>query len=50
MTRALLCFWLVAIGVLAACENPETYPVSGEACAPDDPVKDLSAENCTPPV
>ncbi|WP_299686865.1 hypothetical protein [uncultured Tateyamaria sp.] len=50
MKRALLCLCLAALGVLAACETPDTYPVSGEACAPDDPVKDLSAENCTPPV
>lgn len=34
---------------LAACATPETYPVSGEECNPDDPVQSFEAADCLPP-
>ncbi|MFL4470993.1 hypothetical protein ACERZ8_14295 [Tateyamaria armeniaca] len=40
---------VIALVFLQACENPETYPVSGEDCGPNDPVLDLNAEDCTVP-
>ena len=30
---------LCALLALVACSEPGTYPVSGEECGPDDPVK-----------
>ncbi|UWQ82088.1 hypothetical protein [Leisingera caerulea] len=32
--------------LLAACNEPGTYPVSGEECGPDDPVLELDASDC----
>ncbi len=40
---------LFAAITLSACE-PETYPISGEECGPNDPVQELDATNCLPPV
>ncbi|WP_269204295.1 hypothetical protein [Roseovarius gahaiensis] len=36
---------------LAGCEYDNTYPVSGEECAPGDPVQDMDAAelDCVPP-
>ncbi|MCV3271156.1 hypothetical protein [Roseobacter sinensis] len=34
---------------LVACTQPETYPISGETCGPDDPVLDLDAADCGTP-
>ncbi|MGO4915362.1 hypothetical protein [Pseudogemmobacter sp. W21_MBD1_M6] len=45
--------WLVlafSILSLAGCATNGTYPVSGEVCRPDDPVKQLDASDCLPPV
>ncbi len=39
----------LAVFGLVACEPVDRYPVSGEACAPDDPVKELDAIDCAPP-
>ena len=40
----------VALALLAACEGPQSnYPVSGEECAPTDPVQTIDARECTPP-
>ncbi|WP_415402727.1 hypothetical protein [Tateyamaria sp. SN3-11] len=50
MTIARLSAIFLALLVLQGCDNPEQYPISGEACAPDDPVQELSIENCLPPV
>ncbi len=36
--------------ILSACERQNTYPVSGEECGPDDPVKTLDEGDCKPPV
>lgn len=34
---------------LAACETePESYPISGEECSPEDPVQDLRPSDCQP--
>ncbi|RLK00471.1 hypothetical protein [Ruegeria conchae] len=33
--------------ILAGCEKEaETYPITGEQCGPEDPVKTLDAEDC----
>ncbi len=42
--------WIVVGLGLAACTEPETYPVSGEECGPNDPVQSLDAKDCLPPV
>ena len=36
--------------LVAACEAPARYPVSGEPCNPDDPVRtvDSSMTDCVP--
>ncbi len=39
-------FFLVAL--VAGCTDTETYPLSGEECGPDDPVKDISVPDCPP--
>lgn len=43
---------LLATLFLSACEDPNRYPVSGEECGPDDPVKTLdgSIVSCVPTV
>lgn len=33
---------------LGACVPEGRYPVSGEECGPDDPVKGISPEDCAP--
>ena len=34
---------------LAACETePETYPITGEPCSPDDPVQETDVIRCAP--
>lgn len=46
--------FLIACGMLllTACNGPqpETYPISGEPCAEDDPVGEIEAGTCVPPV
>ncbi|MBY5932393.1 hypothetical protein KUV51_05225 [Tateyamaria omphalii] len=39
---------LVALLFAAACGDPDSYPISGEACSPDDPVQDLQVDMCAP--
>ena len=34
---------------LAAWSDPDTYPLSGEACGPADPVQELSGDDCVSP-
>ena len=43
---------LGTVVLVAACEAPDRYPVSGEECGPDDPVKtmDSSMADCVPAV
>ncbi|MBS9717791.1 hypothetical protein ACFFUT_10280 [Pseudohalocynthiibacter aestuariivivens] len=33
---------------LIGCTGPDQYPISGEECGPNDPVKDLSVPDCLP--
>ncbi len=42
---------LLLLGVLGlgACTQPDTYPVTGETCGPDDPVLELDAADCGTP-
>lgn len=38
---------VASAAILAGCEkDSNTYPISGEQCGPDDPVKTLDAEDC----
>lgn len=45
MTRSGLLAFLAA-ALLAACAEEGTYPLSGESCAPDDPVIGMDAGDC----
>lgn len=38
----------MTLGVVG-CAEPGRYPITGEECKPDDPVKDLSAPDCIVP-
>ncbi|WP_372573153.1 hypothetical protein [Ruegeria jejuensis] len=40
---------LAALAVLSACTKEGTYPISGEECGPDDPVKTLEGADCYVP-
>jgi len=42
---------IAAVLVLSACETTDRYPVSGEECTQEDPVKsvDSTTANCAPP-
>jgi hypothetical protein len=46
--RQLPALLLIAGGALAACTAPDTYPISGEPCAEDDPVRGIRAGECLP--
>lgn len=48
MKHVLATACVLASLLLAACEE-DKYPVSGEECGPDDPVKGLDAGDCTIP-
>ena len=37
---------LAALFALGACEGHDSYPLSGEPCAPDEPVQELEARDC----
>lgn len=46
-TKPFLVLLVAAATVLSACEkSADTYPVTGEQCGPNDPVKKLDAEDC----
>ena len=47
MTKTFLA--LIAAGLLAACTQTETYPLSGEECQPGDPVQGMDAQDCLVP-
>ena len=36
---------IIVIGISGCAEG--RYPISGESCAPDDPVHTLDAQDCT---
>ncbi len=38
----------VAMLPLSGCTEPDTYPITGAECGPDDPVKTIG--NCISPV
>lgn len=40
----------IVLSVVAGCSDPDHYPISGQACSPEDPVLDLDASDCAPPV
>lgn len=46
----LLLLAMLSLGGLSACVADDEYPISGEECGPEDPVKDVSAAdlNCVP--
>lgn len=47
LNKSLVAFMMTAAVLLSACEkDTETYPVTGEQCGPDDPVKTLDAADC----
>ncbi len=47
LNKSLTALLMMAAVILSACEkNAETYPVSGEQCGPEDPVKTLDAADC----
>lgn len=46
-SKPILILLIASAAVLSACEkSSDTYPVSGEQCGPNDPVKTLDAEDC----
>lgn len=48
MKRLAVAAALCVIWALGACTGPGRYPVSGEACGPNDPVRDMNAPSCPP--
>lgn len=49
MRFSFLALALLANLGLAACAEPETYPLTGAECGPEDPVQDLSGADCVSP-
>ena len=47
LNKPIVTLIIAAAAVLSACEkSADTYPVSGEQCGPEDPVKTLDAADC----
>ncbi len=47
LNKTIVAFMMTAAMFLSACEkDADTYPVSGEQCGPEDPVKTLDAADC----
>lgn len=47
LNKSLAAFMMAAAVLLSACEKEaDTYPVSGDECGPNDPVKTLDASDC----
>ncbi len=40
---------LLAATLVTGCEQKDQYPISGEECAPEDPVKSLDVSDCVTP-
>ena len=38
----------VLLLALVGCTSPDTYPITGAECGPDDPVKTIDAVGCVP--
>ncbi len=50
LNKSIAAVLLVLATVLSGCEkSADTYPVTGEQCGPEDPVKTLDAEDCYVP-
>lgn len=42
-------FAVLGLAVLGfACTDTQHYPITGEDCAPEDPVQSLSVQECAP--
>ncbi|MEO1638309.1 MAG: hypothetical protein AAFU41_03555 [Pseudomonadota bacterium] len=41
---------IMILAAVAGCTDPDHYPISGQECSPDDPVLDMDAADCMPPV
>ena len=48
MTYIKLTLALIALVFLQACEDRDTYPISGQECGPNDPVQEMTVPDCTP--
>lgn len=47
LNKSIVAFMMAAAVLLSACEKDSgSYPVSGEQCGPEDPVKTLDAADC----
>ncbi|WP_170766001.1 hypothetical protein [Ruegeria lacuscaerulensis] len=47
LNKSLAALMMMAAVLLSACEKDnQTYPVTGEQCGPEDPVKTLDAADC----
>ena len=47
LSKNLAVLLMASAMILAGCEKgSETYPITGEQCGPEDPVKTLDAEDC----
>ena len=40
---------LLAATFLVGCQEKDQYPISGEECSPEDPVKSLDVSDCVTP-
>ncbi|MDU8911614.1 hypothetical protein [Aestuariicoccus sp. MJ-SS9] len=50
MKPAALLALVLSCLALTACTGPDQYPVSGQECGPNDPVKELDAPDCPPAI
>jgi hypothetical protein len=50
MRRLILIIFPLTLLALSGCTQPDTYPVTGEECGPDDPVRSLDAGDCVTPI
>ena len=48
MKRLTLISLMSLLLFLPGCEEEGKYPISGEDCGPNDPVKTLDASDCVP--
>lgn len=49
MNRLFQTALLAILLAVAGCTEPDTYPLTGEECGPQDPVLDLGAADCGTP-
>lgn len=48
MTKPAMIVFFALFAALAGCTDTDHYPVSGQDCGPNDPVRDMDATNCVP--